>query len=38
MVWDLNVAPAVGDVAGRDEPCRPNPYGLYRRGCAARTS
>jgi hypothetical protein len=34
MVWDFNVAGAVGATPGGENLCRPNPYGLYRRSCA----
>ena len=36
MVWDLNIASAVHDAMIRQDACRPNPYGLYRRGCGER--
>ena len=33
VVWDLNVAPAVGQSIAAD-PCRPNPYALHRQDCS----
>jgi hypothetical protein len=32
LVWDLNVAPAAGDSVA--DPCRANPYALYRHSCS----
>ncbi len=34
FTWDLRVAPATTVAGIADEPCRANPYALYRRGCA----
>jgi hypothetical protein len=31
--WDLSLAPPTSEAEIADEPCRANPYALYRRGC-----
>jgi hypothetical protein len=36
LVWDLNIASAANEAIANEEGCRPNPYGLYRRGCGQR--
>ncbi len=36
FLWDSNVAGAASAALDRQALCRPNPYGLHRRGCAQR--
>jgi hypothetical protein len=36
FLWDSNVPGAASAALDREALCRPNPYGLYRRGCAQR--
>jgi hypothetical protein len=36
MVWNFDVAGALRAMQDSEDLCRPNPYGLYRRGCSPR--